>query len=201
MMRLLLDIEHLSWNDAWNITINCFAYTNHTLMPEAIERWPVQMIENLLPRHLQIIYEINSRHLENIRHHFPSDNDRIRRMSIIEEQPIRLINMAYLSIIGSHTVNGVAQLHSKLLRESMFKDFYELTPSKFQNKTNGITFRRWLALCNPDLFSLIIECIGEEFIRHKYQSLQIFRQYALNKNILSRIQQIKVIFLEKIFFF
>jgi len=113
-------------------------------------------------------------------------------MSIIEEKPIRLVNMAYLSIIGSHTVNGVAQIHSKLLRESMFKDFYDLTPSKFQNKTNGITFRRWLALCNPELFSLIVECIGEEFIRNNYQSLQLFRQYALNKNILSRIQQIKV---------
>jgi len=116
-------------------------------------------------------------------------------MSIIEEKPIRLINMAYLSIIGSHTVNGVAQLHSKLLRESMFKDFYELTPLKFQNKTNGVTFRRWLALCNPDLFSLIVECIGEEFIRNNYQSLQLFRQYALNKNILSRIQQIKVFYI------
>jgi starch phosphorylase len=209
MMRLLLDIEHLSWDDAWNITVNCFAYTNHTLMPEAIERWPVQMIESeyamrfksenicsllseLLPRHLQIIYEINSRHLQNVRKHFPSDDERIRRMSIIEENPNRLINMAYLSIIGSHTVNGVAQLHSKLLRESMFKDFYDLTPSKFQNKTNGVTFRRWLALCNPDLFSLIVECIGEEFIRHDYRSLHIFRQYALNKDILTRIQQIKV---------
>jgi starch phosphorylase len=119
-------------------------------------------------------------------------------MSIIEEKPIRLINMAYLSIIGSHTINGVAKIHSKLLRQSMFKDFYELTPEKFQNKTNGITFRRWLALCNPELFSLIVECIGEEFIRTNYQSLQLFRQYALNKNILSRIQQIKVFY---IFFF
>ncbi|UJR30806.1 hypothetical protein I4U23_018324 [Adineta vaga] len=192
MMRLLLDIEHLSWDDAWFITVNCFAYTNHTLMPEAIERWPVQMIEKLLPRHLQIIYEINTRHLRNIRDHFPSDDDRIRRMSIIEEGSIQLINMAYLSIIGSHTVNGVAQIHSKLLRESMFKDFYELTPEKFQNKTNGITFRRWLALCNPDLFSLIVECIGEQFIQNHYQSLQSFRQFASNKNILSRLQQIKI---------
>ncbi|CAF0793190.1 unnamed protein product [Adineta steineri] len=192
LMRLLLDNEHLSWDDAWSITVNCFAYTNHTLMPEAIERWPVQMIEKLLPRHLQIIYEINARHLQNIRNHFPSDNDRIRRMSIIEEGSIQLVNMAYLSIIGSHTINGVAQIHSKLLREFMFKDFYELTPLKFKNKTNGITFRRWLALCNPDLFSLIMECIGEDFIRNDYQSLQIFRQYALNKNILLRIQQIKM---------
>jgi len=116
-------------------------------------------------------------------------------MSIIEEKPIRLINMAYLSIIGSHTINGVAQIHSKLLRESMFKDFYELTPNKFQNKTNGITFRRWLALCNPDLCSLIVECIGEQFIRNDYQSLKIFRQYALNKNILLRLQQIKVFYI------
>jgi starch phosphorylase len=146
----------------------------------------------LLPRHLQIIYEINARHLQNIRDHFPSDDDRIRRMSIIEESPVRLINMAYLSIIGSHTVNGVAELHSKLLRESMFKDFYELTPEKFQNKTNGVTFRRWLALCNPDLCSLIVEHIGEHFLRTDYRSLKLFREYASNKNILSRIQQIKV---------
>jgi starch phosphorylase len=113
-------------------------------------------------------------------------------MSIIEEGSIQLINMAYLSIIGSHTVNGVAQIHSKLLRQSMFKDFYDLTPEKFQNKTNGVTFRRWLALCNPDLFSLIVECIGEQFIRNDYRSLQNFRQYSSNKNILLRIQQIKV---------
>ncbi|CAF2097755.1 unnamed protein product [Rotaria magnacalcarata] len=192
MMRLLLDYEHLSWDDAWYITVHCFAYTNHTLMPEAIERWPVQIIEKLLPRHLQIIYEINVRHLKNVRDHFPFDEDRVRRMSIIEEGPIQLINMAYLSIIGSHTVNGVAQIHSKLLCESMFKDFYELTPEKFQNKTNGVTFRRWLALCNPDLFSLIVECIGEQFIRNDYQSLQLFHRYASDKNILSRIQQIKI---------
>ena len=113
-------------------------------------------------------------------------------MSIIEEQSGRRINMAYLSIIGSHTINGVAQIHSKLLRESMFKDFYELSPEKFQNKTNGITFRRWLALCNPDLCSLIVECVGEQFLRNDYQSLKLFRNYALNQSILLRIQQIKV---------
>lgn len=146
-----------------------------------------------MPRHLQIIYEINARHLETIRQQFPLDPDRIRRMSIIEEHPIRLINMGYLSIIGSHTVNGVAEIHSKLLRESMFKDFYELTPEKFQNKTNGITFRRWLALCNPELFSLIVECIGEDFIHKDHQSLRLFRNYATNADILSRLQKIKVI--------
>ncbi len=113
----------------------------------------------LLPRHLQIIYEINARHLQNIRNQFPDDSDRIRRMSMIEERPVRLINMAYLSIIGSHTVNGVAEVHSKLLRESMFKDFYELTPEKFQNKTNGITPRRWLVLSNPNLSDAIAEVI------------------------------------------
>ena len=127
-----------------------------------------------------------------MRDRFPFDDDRIRRMSIIEEKPVRLVNMAYLSIIGSHTVNGVAKLHSKLLCESTFREFYELTPEKFQNKTNGVTFRRWLALCNPDLFSLIVECVGEEFIQNNYQSLQLFRHYASNKSILSSIQQIKV---------
>ena len=192
LMRLLLDNEHLPWNDAWNITINCFAYTNHTLMPEAIERWPVDLIEKLLPRHLQIIYEINARHLEMIRRQYPSDHDRIRRMSIIEETPHRLVNMAYLSIIGSHTINGVAQLHSKLRCETMFKDFYDLTPSKFQNKTNGITFRRWLALCNPKLFALLTECIGENFIRSNHETLHNFHRYATNKDIRLRLQKIKV---------
>ena len=157
-------------------------------------------LEDLLPRHLQIIYEINARHLDNIRQHFPNDNERIRRMSIIEEGPVRLINMAYLSIIGSHTVNGVAQIHSRLLRESMFKDFYDLTPSKFQNKTNGVTFRRWLALCNPELFALLVESIGEDFIRTDYHSLQKFRQFASNPQIIARLQQIKVkLFLERVF--
>ena len=147
---------------------------------------------DLLPRHLQIIYEINARHLDDVRRHFLSDEERVRRMSIIEEDSNRRVNMAYLSIVGSHTVNGVAQIHSKLLRESMFKDFYELTPEKFQNKTNGITFRRWLALCNPDLCSLIVECVGEQFLRNDYQSLKLFRNYALNQSVLLRIQQIKV---------
>ena len=147
---------------------------------------------DLLPRHLQIIYEINARHLDDVRRHFPSDEERVRRMSIIEEDSNRRVNMAYLSIVGSHTVNGVAQIHSKLLRESMFKDFYELTPEKFQNKTNGITFRRWLALCNPDLCSLIVERVGEQFLRNDYQSLKLFRNYALNQSVLLRIQQIKV---------
>lgn len=191
-MRILLDEEEISWDDAWKMTIDCFAYTNHTLMPEAIERWPVYMIENLLPRHLQIIYEINSRHLENIRQKYPNDNDRIRRMSIIEEGPVRLINMAFLSIIGSHTINGVAQIHSRLLRESMFKDFYDLTPSKFQNKTNGVTFRRWLALCNPELFSLIVETIGEDFIRTDFRSLQKLRRFSSDPKLISQLQQIKL---------
>lgn len=145
-----------------------------------------------MPRHLQIIFEINARHLDGIRRRYPNDNERIRRMSIIEEGPVKLVNMAYLSIIGSHTVNGVAQIHSKLLRESMFKDFYELTPSKFQNKTNGVTFRRWLALCNPELFELLVEWVGEDFVRSDYQSLKKFRQYASDPKIISRLQQIKV---------
>lgn len=165
LMRIFVDIEKLPWEKAWEITKKTFAYTNHTVLPEALERWPVDLIEKLLPRHLQIIYEINQRHLDHITALYPGDLDRLRRMSLVEEEGGKRINMAHLCIVGSHAVNGVAKIHSDIVKNQVFKDFSDLEPKKFQNKTNGITPRRWLLLCNPGLAELIAEKIGEEYVK------------------------------------
>ncbi|XP_019270426.1 glycogen phosphorylase, muscle form [Panthera pardus] len=164
LMRILVDLERLDWDKAWDVTVRTCAYTNHTVLPEALERWPVHLIETLLPRHLQIIYEINQRFLNRVAAVFPGDVDRLRRMSLVEEGAVKRINMAHLCIAGSHAVNGVARIHSEILKKTIFKDFYELEPHKFQNKTNGITPRRWLVLCNPGLAEVIAERIGEDYI-------------------------------------
>ncbi|KAL7992804.1 hypothetical protein Chor_017060 [Crotalus horridus] len=175
LMRVFLDIEKLPWSKAWDITTRTFAYTNHTVLPEALERWPVELVEKLLPRHLQIIYEINQRHLDKIRALFPTDVDCLRRMSLIEEEGVKRINMAHLCIVGSHAVNGVAKIHSDIVKSQVFKDFAELEPEKFQNKTNGITPRRWLLLCNPGLAELIAEKIGEEYVKDLSQLTKLHR--------------------------
>uniref|UniRef100_A0A8C1VBN8 Alpha-1,4 glucan phosphorylase n=1 Tax=Cyprinus carpio TaxID=7962 RepID=A0A8C1VBN8_CYPCA len=164
LMRIFVDIEKLDWDTAWNITKQTFAYTNHTVLPEALERWPVELMERLLPRHLQIIYRINQIHLD-VTSLFPDDMDRIRRMSLIEEEGGKRVNMAHLCIVGSHKVNGVAEIHSDIIKRDVFRDFSELEPEKFQNKTNGITPRRWLLLCNPGLADLIAEAIGEDYVK------------------------------------
>jgi glycogen phosphorylase len=166
LMRILIDNENLDWGDAWSITTRTFGYTNHTLMPEALERWPVQLFESILPRHLVIIYEINRQFLREIATKFPGDNDRIGRMSLIQEGAFREVRMAFLAVVGSHSINGVAALHSELLTATLFKDFYELWPERFNNKTNGITPRRWLLKANPGLAALITDQIGEEWITH-----------------------------------
>ncbi|XP_030628808.1 glycogen phosphorylase, liver form isoform X3 [Chanos chanos] len=165
LMRIFVDIEKLDWDTAWDITKRTFAYTNHTVLPEALERWPVELMESLLPRHLQIIYKINQMHLDHIASLFPKDVDRIRRMSLIEEDGGKRVNMAHLCIVGSHAVNGVAQIHSNIIKKEIFRDFAELETDKFQNKTNGITPRRWLLLCNPGLADLIAEAIGEDYVK------------------------------------
>jgi starch phosphorylase len=150
----------VGWDEAWGITEKTFGYTNHTILPEALEKWPVGLIEHVLPRHIQIIYEINRRFLDQIREAHPGENDRLARMSIIEEGAEKKIRMANLAIVGSHSVNGVAALHTDILKKRVFLDFYEMWPEKFNNKTNGITPRRWLKLCNPGLASLITSRIG-----------------------------------------
>jgi len=164
LMRLLIDIEKMDWDQAWAIAVSTFAYTNHTVLPEALEAWRVSLVENVLPRHMQIIYEINHRFLEEVRHRFPGDEKRVQRMSIIAEGEEKKVRMAHLAIVGSHAVNGVAALHTRILQEELFRDFYEMWPAKFSNKTNGITQRRWLRKCNPGLAGLISSRIGEGWV-------------------------------------
>ena len=164
LMRLLVDAHRIDWDTAWGMVSRSTAYTNHTLLPEALEKWPVQMFESLLPRLLEIIYEINARFLAEVARRWPGDTERLSRMSIIEEGEVRMVRMAHLAIVGSFSVNGVAELHSRLLREGLFRDFYELWPHKFNNKTNGVTQRRWLAMCNPGLSRLITDQIGDGWI-------------------------------------
>ncbi len=165
LMRLLMDIHGLTWDQAWSITSNTMAYTNHTLLPEALERWSVTLFKQLLPRLMEIIFEINAHFLAEVSARWPGDKARIARMSLIEEGAEQQVRMAYLAIVGSYSVNGVAELHSKLLQQGLFHDFYELWPKKFNNKTNGVTPRRWLAACNPELAELITETIGDGWIR------------------------------------
>jgi len=160
-MRILLDNEDMNWEDAWDITVKTFGYTNHTILPEALEKWPVTLVSRVLPRHMEIIYEINRRFLEMLSTLHPGNFEMMTELSIIEEGIEKKVKMANLAIIGSHSINGVAALHSEILKESVFKDFYKIWPEKFNNKTNGITQRRWLKLCNPKLSSLINEKIGE----------------------------------------
>jgi len=160
LMRLLVDERHVPWDTAWDITQKSLAYTNHTLLPEALEQWPLALFSRLLPRHLEIIYEINDRFLEQVRVRYLGDPERVGRLSLINESGHRAVRMAHLACVGSHAINGVAALHSELLKQTVLKDFYELWPDKFSNKTNGVTPRRWMFLSNPRLTRLITEAIG-----------------------------------------
>lgn len=166
LMRILVDKEDLPWDKAWQITTETFCYTNHTILPEALEKWGVQGFEEMLPRHLQIIYEINRRLLEDVSRRFPGDVGKLQRMSLIEESPEKKVRMANLSIVGSHAVNGVSRLHSDLLKTEIFKDFDQYMPGHFINITNGVTPRRWLKLCNPRLSALITEQIGPDWVNN-----------------------------------
>jgi len=164
LMRILLDDAHLGWEESWDLTVRTLAYTNHTLLPEALERWPVELFEMALPRHLEIIYEINRRFLNDVQARYPGDEDRVRRMSLIAEAPVKEVRMAYLAITGTHSTNGVAVIHTELLRSRTVKDFAEMFPERFSNKTNGVTPRRWLLLANPALAQLITGAIGDAWV-------------------------------------
>lgn len=165
LMRLMIDENGMDWETAWAITRHTFAYTNHTLLPEALERWPVAIFARVLPRHMEIIYEINARFLDEVRMRFLGDEEKVARLSLIDENGERYVRMAHLACVGSHTVNGVAELHSQLLQQDVLKDFHALWPEKFRNITNGVTPRRWLALSNPRLAELITAAIGEHWIK------------------------------------
>ncbi|KAF4521289.1 hypothetical protein B566_EDAN002293 [Ephemera danica] len=190
LMRILVDVEGLSWDDAWAVTKRTCAYTNHTVLPEALERWPCHLLENILPRHMQIIYHINFLHLEEVKKKYPGDFGRMSRMSCIEEGGEKRVNMAHLCIVGSHAVNGVAAIHSQILKDDVFRDFYEMEPEKFQNKTNGITPRRWLLLCNPGLSDIIAEKIGETWTVH-LEELKQLKQWADDPSFQRAVQKVK----------
>ncbi|VVC28652.1 Hypothetical protein CINCED_3A011593 [Cinara cedri] len=190
LMRILIDIEGLSWEHAWDITLKTCAYTNHTVLPEALERWSVSLMESILPRHMQIIYQINFLHLQDVQKKWPSDNARLKRMSLIEEDGDKRVNMAHLSIVGSHAVNGVARIHSDIIKNDLFRDFHELSPEKFQNKTNGITPRRWLLLCNPNLSDIIGERIGDSWITH-LDELTKLNELVNDQSFILDIQKVK----------
>ena len=190
LMRLLVDRYQLGWNRAWYITKNTFAYTNHTLLAEALERWPVSLFERLLPRHLEIIYEINRRFLDEVRAKYPGDTERLARMSLIDESGERYVRMAHLACVGSHSINGVAALHTELLERDVLRDFYELWPEKFNNKTNGVTPRRWVLLSNPKLSELITEKIGLEWVTQLDQLKQL-ESFIDDAEFCQRWRQIK----------
>ena len=190
LMRLLLDNHHLSWDEAWDITSSTMAYTNHTLLPEALEKWPVSLFERLLPRLMNVILEINAHFLSQVASHWPGDNQKLQNMSIIEEGEHRYIRMAHLAIAGSFSVNGVAELHSQLLQRELFSDFYALWPEKFNNKTNGVTPRRWLLESNPELTALITETIGADWV-HDLTLLKALIPYSEDKEFRQRWRSIK----------
>lgn len=190
LMRVLVDLHKQPWDKAWEITVATLGYTNHTLLAEALEKWPVAMFERILPRHLQIIYEINRRFLRSIQARFPGDDARLARLSIVEEGTEKRVRMAHLAVIGSHAVNGVAALHTELLKRDVLKDFAELTPEKFSNKTNGVTPRRWLHHCNPDLSALVTDAIGPNWITN-LDELEKLAPYASDAGFVEKIAAIK----------
>ena len=190
LMCILIDIEGLDWDKAWDLTRRSTGYTNHTILQEALEKWPVRMMERLLPRHLQIIYEINGRFLQQISSLYPGDVKKLQRMSLIDENGERYVRMANLCLVGTSSVNGVAKLHTKILREDLFKDFYELWPEKFHNVTNGITPRRWLLKANPALSQLITGRIGDGWVTHLEQ-LRELEKFAKDDGFLGEMARIK----------
>ena len=190
LMRILIDHEGLDWDKAWDLTRRSTGYTNHTILQEALEKWPVPMMEKLLPRHLQIIYEINGRFLQQISSMYPGDVKKLQRMSLIDENGERYVRMANLCLVGTSSVNGVAELHTEILKNDLFKDFYELWPEKFHNVTNGITPRRWLLKANPMLSQLITENIGDSWITH-LDELEKLEKFTKNNDFLEGMAKIK----------
>jgi glycogen phosphorylase len=178
LMRILIDDYEMDWEKAWKITQNTFGYTNHTLLPEALEKWPLPLFGSLLPRHLELIYEINRRFLEEVIAKFPDDDKRRARLSLIDENGERYVRMAHLASVGSHAINGVAELHTKLLKSDVLRDFYELYPERFHNVTNGVTPRRWMVLSNPGLTELITSRIGDDWIRDTEDELIRIEKFA-----------------------
>jgi glycogen phosphorylase len=192
LMRLLIDEHVMEWDKAWKITTQTFAYTNHTLLPEALEKWPLPLFKQMLPRHLEIILEINKRFLEEVRKKYPGDNERLARLSLIDESGEKYVRMAHLASVGSHSINGVAALHSDLVKKTILHDFYEFSPGKFHNVTNGVTPRRWMVLSNPRMAALIASKIGDGWISHLEDHLRKLEKSAANKAFQKSWQQVKL---------
>jgi starch phosphorylase len=190
LMRILLDEAHLGWDEAWGLTQRTLGYTNHTLLPEALEKWPLEWFRELLPRALEIIYEINRRLLDSVRARFPGDEERVQRVSLIEEGPAPHVRMAHLAVVGSHSTNGVAAIHSRLLRTVTVKDLAEMFPERFSNKTNGVTPRRWLLLANPGLARVITHAIGEDWVTD-LAKLSKLKPFADDKDFRNRFRNAK----------
>lgn len=191
LMRVLVDEQGLNWDAAWTQTVAAFGYTNHTLMPEALERWPANLFARLLPRHLEIIQEINRRFLREVTVAFPYDQGRAARMSIFEEGPERMVRMAHLAVVGSHSINGVAKLHTELIKNELLRDFHELWPERFTNKTNGVTPRRWLLACNPKLAALITSRVGPNWVTN-LDRLAELEPAAQDPEFLAQLRAIKL---------
>ncbi|MBT3508198.1 MAG: glycogen/starch/alpha-glucan phosphorylase [Nitrospina sp.] len=190
LMRILTDLENVPWEKAWKITVDTFAFTNHTILPEAMEKWSAELFGRVLPRHLEIIFKINQQFMDQILERYPDDVGRMNRMSLIEENHTKYIRMANLSIIGSHSTNGVAELHSTILREKVFSDFHEMFPNRFNNKTNGITPRRWLKACNPELSKLITDYIGDSWV-HDLSEIKKLQDHINDSDLIQRWKKIK----------
>jgi glycogen phosphorylase len=191
LMRVLVDLEGLDWDYAWDIAVATLGYTNHTLLPEALERWPMPLFERILPRHLQIIFEINQRFLRKVQTRWPNDPERMERMSIIEEGPVKQVRMANLATVGAHSVNGVARLHTDLVKQELLSDFYELFPERFNNKTNGVTPRRWMLHANPRLSNLISSRIGWDWINSDLSQLKQLRPLENDVPFLQALWDVK----------
>ena len=191
LMRLLVDEHSMEWDTAWSVTQHTLSYTNHTLMPEALEQWPRNLFGSLLPRHLEIVDEINRRHLEDVRQKFPGDGERAQRLSLIDENGEKYVRMAHLAALGSHAINGVAALHTELLKTRVLRDFYELTPEKFSNKTNGVTPRRWMVLSNPGLAQLLTARLGSGWV-HDLEKLRRLEPLAADREFHDEWRAIKL---------
>jgi starch phosphorylase len=191
LMRLLVDVRSMDWDKAWHITQQTFSYTNHTLLPEALEVWPLPLFRDLLPRHLEIIYEINRRFLDEVRAQYPGDEIKVQRMSLIAENDDKYVRMANLAIVGSHAINGVAALHTELLKKTVVRDFYDFYPEKFYNVTNGVTPRRWMVLSNPRLSRLITSRIGDGWIRHTEDQLRQLEKFVSDEEFREQWREVK----------
>ncbi len=191
LMRVFIDLEDMEWDRAWELTQKTCAYTNHTLMPEALEKWPVKLFEKVLPRHLQLIYEINRRFLRVVHVHWPNDTERLQRMSLIEEGPDKQIRMAHLATVGSFSINGVAQLHTELIKSDLLRDFSELWPERFNNKTNGVTPRRWLLHANTRLSEVITSRIGSGWTLRHFNQIRRLKEFAEDEALLAELARVK----------